>query len=356
MRPKIVGFWGGLGSLVVAASAAGQAPAAPGLPAPLPAMAAAEKPHEWPKEISGKDLKGWLAELNDSKDGAAREAAVKIIPMFGPVARKDALRTLIAVLKRESDPGVKVNIILVLGGMGADDDAEAKAIVDAIKPVITNSGLGSPYRLQAARALANYGPNSVSAIVELKTIVEDLSWETRRAVAYALGRIGHAPDDGKTPPAAGERKGPNALALKILTDRLAAESSAAVRLEIVQSLIILGPPGFKNPAEYPLVIKPQIDAVQARLKLEKEKSVLVWLHVLLMLYDGTQLNDQMIHKVAAFISGSDSAARVAALRALGMLGEHSKVALPAIIAALSDEQGIATEAILTLAALKTARP
>lgn len=322
-------------------------------PTPSAMLPSSQKPVEWPKEIAGKDLKAWLAELKDSQDGAIREAAVKIIPLFGPSARKDAIKPMIYALRNERDPGVKVNLLLVFGSIGADNDAEARDIVEAMKLVIANSGLGSPYRLHAARGLANYGQNAAIAIPELRAIIADISWETRRAVIYALGHIGRAVDDGKPVPNGG-RKGPNPLATKLLLDRLADETSAPVRLEIVQSMILLGPPGYKSAAEYPVAIKPFLDAVNKQLKLEKTPSIQVWLLVLSMLYDGTLLTDTTIQKVAEYIRGTDYDARAAALRALGMIGERSKVAIPSVIPVLKEESETTVEAIQMLAALRTA--
>lgn len=345
-----------LGLATGATALQGQVPA-PTPPTP-PAVPMVETPPDWPKEISGKDLKGWLTELKESTDGSVREYAIKVIPQFGPPARRDSIKPLLAALRQENDPGVKVHLLMVIGTIGAETPEEAREITEALRLVIANAGLGSPYRLHATRAMINYGAFGASAIPELKSIAVDPSWEIRRAVASALGHVGRVdekPIDPKKPPVPSlvERKGPNATALATLNDRLSKEKTTAVRLEIVQSMILLGPPGYRTSADYPLAIKPYLTSVNDQLKVEKDKAIVVWLHVLIMLYDGTQLNDATIGKIADNIVGTDINAKVAAIRALGMLGDRAKPALPKLIETLkADDPALIAEAIQCLASMQ----
>ena len=333
----------------------GQVPAPPTPPA-VPMVA--EKPPEWPKDISGKDLKGWLTELKESTDGSVREYAIKVIPQFGPPARRESIKPLLAALRQENDPGVKVHLLMVIGTIGAETPEEAREITEGLRLVIANAGLGSPYRLHATRAMINYGAFGASAIPELKSIAADPSWEIRRAVATALGHVGRVEekpsDPSKLPaPNAVERRGPNATALATLNDRLSKEKTVAVRFEIVQSMILLGPPGYRTSADYPLAIKPYLTSVSEQLKVEKDKAIVIWLYVLVMLYDGTQLNDGTIAKIADNIVGTDYNAKVAAIRALGMLGDRSKPALPKLIEIMKvDDNALIAEAIQCLASMQ----
>lgn len=343
-----------LGSAIGATPLLGQTPPTPAPPVAAPMV---EKPPEWPKEIGGKDLKGWLTELKESTDGSVRELAIKVIPQFGPPARRESIKPLLSALRLENDPGVKVHLLMVIGSIGAETPEEAREITEGLRLVIANAGLGSPYRLHAARAMINYGAFGASAIPELKSIVADPSWEIRRAVATALGHVGRVdekPSDPKKLPQPNtvERKGPNATALSTLNDRLGKEKTVAVRLEIVQSMILLGPPGYKTSADYPLAIKPYLTSVNDQLKVEKDKAIVVWLQVLTMLYDGTQLNDATINKIADNVVGTDYNAKVAAIRALGMLGDRAKPALPKLIEVMkSDEPALVAEAIQCLASM-----
>lgn len=315
----------------------------PGLPAPEPKPAAPAAPVQYPTVIGGKDLEGWLKELRESPDGYVREMAVKVIPHFGPAARGPAMKPLIQQLGRETDPGVRVNILIVLGSIGFEKPEEARPMVDALNEIINKAAQSSPVRLHATRALASFGHLSAIAIPTLLRIVDDPAWETRQAVAVTLGRISRDP-----------KKGPNIHTLNALTRRLTEEKSSAVRVEIAQSLLLLGPPIVPS-AEYERAIKPYYDAVIKQIAQEKDGATTVWLLMTLMTYDGRAFNDTTITKIADFINQSDVTARVAALRALALLGDKAKPALPSMISALKwPEPNLVLEAIIALGAMRGA--
>jgi HEAT repeat protein len=309
----------------------------PAVPPPAPM-----KP-TFPKEIGGKDLAGWLKELKDNPDPAIREAAARIIPAFGPDARRPALKPLVAAVNREQDPSVWVAVIEIIGNLGPDSAEEEKEIAGALGVAMTRTLAGSVARLRIAQALGNYGPESAAAIPSLTAVVKDTSYQTRQTVAVTLGRVAMPADP---------KKGPNASALKALSGTLLTDSAAPVRLAAVQSLILLGPPAFDDPSKYPIVIKPYLDAVTAQHKVEKDKGVWIWLHVLLMRYDGGQFTDVNVKKIADFIVSTDTGVRLNALNALAMLGEKSKPHVPEIARALTfDDPGTHLTALGTLAAL-----
>jgi HEAT repeat protein len=338
-------------TLLAAAVAAGQpAPGTPPPAVPTPSPPGGNKPPEWPKEVGGKDLKGWLAELKDSPDGAMREAATKAIPMFGPSARKEAMQPLITAVRRETDPGVKVNLLIVLGNIGPENAEEGKKVVDILKITLSTAPQGSPYKLHAARGLGNCALYAAEAIPELVSAgMDDTAWETRRTVAQVLGIVGR-PNENK--------KSPNAQALTAVSKKIGSEKSAPVRLELVQAMVVMGPPVVPNPADYPRVIAPYFKAINEGIKDEKDKAIQVWLHMLLMLYDGSQLTDATIKKIADLVPGPDLGGRLAALRALAMLDERAKPFVPVIIAALkTDDPVTQLEAMNALAAMREhARP
>lgn len=322
-------------------------PADPKMPADPKAAPAAEKPPEPPKltdKLGGRDAKDWLKELKESPDGQLRELAVKTLPLYGKDIRKDALKPLVAAI-RDTDSGVRINAIIALGLIGAENDAEAKEIADALSIAISTSGPGAPSRLYAARSLGGYGPRAASAVRTLAGIAADPSWETRATVAQALAQVGQ-PDRDK-------EKGPSQEALDALTKRLREEKSAVVRQEVIDGLILLGPPKFKDAAEYVKVIRPHLDAVLDRQKVEKDKTALVWLQFLHMAYDGSQVNEKNVEKLGKVVSDPDPAPRVAALRALAMLGPDAKPALSMMEEALKDpEPEMVAQAVTALAALE----
>lgn len=321
-------------------------PPAPGAPT-VPASVEAKQ--EWPKEIGGKDLKGWLAELRDSPDAAVREAATKAIPMFGPGARDEALVPLLTAMRKETDPGVKVNLLIVIGNIGPRNAEEGKKVVDPLKIILSTSPQGSPYKLHAARGIGNCAEYATEAIPELISAMDDTSWETRRTVAQVLGIVGR-PNE--------KRKSPHTGALNAVSKKIRTEKSAAVRLELVQAMVSMGPPAVPNPNDYGKIVEPYLKMINDQLKDEKDKSVQVWLTVLLMLYDGMQYTDSTINKIAIHVNGADPNARIAALRALGLFDEKAKTFLPVIVDALKNpDQFTVIEALNTLSALEMhARP
>jgi HEAT repeat protein len=332
--------------------------------APQPAARPVEYPRVWPPGPSGRTLDEWLRDFND-RDPAVRESAIKVIPVFGPDAVRPATRPLIA-RANDDDPGVKVNAIITLGAIGARTRDEAKPIVDALKLAISNAGIGSVVRLHATKALMNYGILANEAIGTLIGIARDSSWETRRAVAMGLGRIGQVPTPGAPKPkgtdlkpkeAEMDRWSPSDNAVKTLKTMMGEDGSAQVRIEAVQSLVLLGPPDVP-PEQYVAAVTPLYDAVTTRLKNEKDKGVVVWLYMLQMRLNGSDLTDETIKKVAGLINDPSVAVRVHALTALGLLGDKAKPALPAITNALGSSDGIVVAAAITsLAALgDTARP
>lgn len=307
---------------------------------PLSAIVPADsKKTTYPTQVAGKTLPEWLKELGESKDGAVRELAVKALPAFGPVAREPALRPLLKACREDSDPGVRVNAILTLGAIGANNKDEAKLIIDALMIAINNASVGGVIRLHAARAIANYGSfpeQADNAIPTLVNIARDPSWETRKSIAYALGRIGGPtrpkPEakplpPGVLPPPVDPKTGPNPAALKALLAMLG-DASATVRLEVVESMVALGPPAVSL-EHYSATVTPYMSAILDRTKNEKDKSVLVWLHMLSMRLDGNLFNDATIGKIVDLGRGIDPDATCQALSSLSLLGEKAvPLALP----------------------------
>jgi HEAT repeat protein len=293
----------------------------------------------YPSAVGGKSLSEWLKELGESKDGAVRELAVKALTAFGPDAREPALKPLLRACREDADPGVRVNAILTLGAIGANTKEEAKQIVDALVLAINNASLGGVIRLHAARSLANYGhfpEQSNDAIPTLANIARDPSWETRKTVAYALGRVGGPTKDkpdpkplppGVRPPPVDPKTGPNPAAMKALLGMLG-DSSATVRLEVVEALVVLGPPAV-NPEQYSAAVTPYMLAIGERTKAEKDKAVQVWLLMLAMRLDGTQFTDANIGKLVEMGRSAEADVTCQALAALSLLDERARpLAMP----------------------------
>jgi HEAT repeat protein len=329
--------------LLLIATGPGFAQAPPAMPQPTPPTPATP---QYPSIVGGKDLSAWLKDLKDSPDNYIRELAAKTIISFGPAARGPALKPLCSRLAVEQDPGVRMNIIIMLGLLGADKPEDAKTICEALNGILLKSGVGSPVRLYATRALAPYGAAAAFTIPTLVNLYEDPAWETRQAIAYTLARIGRGTDP---------KKGPSISALNLMSKKLVTEETAVVRLEIAQSLLLLGVPPYKAEVQgdYERTIKPYIDAVEKQMAKETDPATKVWLMMTHMTYDARAFNDTTIGKIADQINQPDLGGRLAALRALALLGPQAKAAIPSMLNALKwTEPELLTEAIVAVASLK----
>jgi hypothetical protein len=143
--------------------------------------------------------------------------------------------------------------------------------------------------------------------------------------------------------------------MNFLAKRLAKEESAMVRLEIAQSLLLIGIPAY-NPnitGDYEKAIRPYLDAVEKRIAIETDPATHVWLMMTHMTYDARAFTDVTISKIADYINKPEVAGKLAALRALALLGERAKPALPTMIGTLKwTETDLLLEGIVALAALK----
>jgi len=331
---------------------AAQPPATQPVP---PAATAAEVspkppvPIKWPAEVSGRKLSEWIADLSSSRnlDPSLRDAAVKTIPMFGPDGRKLGLAGLCNVIKTDPDPGVRVNAILVVGGMGFETKEEMRQATSAIAEVLKLTINGSMIRLHATRTLASFGPEAatIDVIGGVLTMATDPAWETRQGVAAALGRLGATLYDDKTP-APGKPVEIKRHASKAAMDKLAftmiRDPSAVVRMEAVQSLLVLGPPHEENPTKYVALVKPYLDAVTLRLKDAKDKGetdngVRIWLMLINMMYDDRTF-DALVPKIGYYINAVEVAVRVHALNALAIIGPRAQGAASEIRSALAQKE------------------
>lgn len=361
------------------------APSSAPIPAPIPqpptpdptpaptqlpgatAEAKTPKPIEFPKQIDGRDINAWLREIAYNNliaaqpDPQSREIAIKVLPSFGPTARRPALKPLIAVVDYDSDPGVRQAAITVISNMGYEEDTKdkgtlmAKAAVGSIQSRLAKTAPGSAERLTCVRSLASFGSDAATSAKSLRDICRDPSYETRIAIANALGRIGMAPDDTAEA---------NKEAAMALLDFMIVDSCASVRMETIQALLILGPPKGKTPTDYLELIKPYLKGINGRIKPdvgkagEKDKNVLCWLLLLQIMYDGSHM-DANVKQLAQFVKSPDGTnaanLRMNAINALAVLGPKAIAALDVIVDALDYEDPyLVAAAISCLAPMGTA--
>ena len=290
----------------------------------------APKIRTWPRDVEGKNLSEWLKETQNT-DPAVREAAVLILPLFGPDARKPSVKD-VARLAMDADPGVRIAAFTTIGSMGYEG-VDQKAVFDQMRLAMNNSTSGSASRYYALQAIVTYGQDAATMISAIDQMKGDAWWKTRQSVATAMGRLG-APqfDDPPQKDPLGRpipKKPASEMAMKALRTMVENDKSAAVRLEAVYSLISIGPPYSTNPADYVKTIAPSLEFAVNQFKKEKDKSVQIWLLVLQMMYDDRSFTETM-PKVAGYLQTADFVVRSQALNALVVLGPRAIPVLPQV--------------------------
>lgn len=252
----------------------------------------------------GKSLPEWLRDFKNP-DPSVRENAIRMVTQFGSISR-EAVPALITALG-EKDSGLRGNAVLALGMIGLDDKNMKNGVAALVKLLSDTQGI---IRAQAATALGRQGPNAFAAIPELAKLAKDpFSWEIRKAACYALGQVAMDP-----------RNGPHPLAIGALVNAMT-DASAAVRLEAIMSLVVLGPP---TPAAIGLKQTAQLALLKA-LK-DREEAVVVWAHMGLMRMD--QVSKSEVAAIAKYLRSKDTSARSQAIRALATLGTEAVDCVP----------------------------
>jgi hypothetical protein len=287
---------------------------------------------QWPLSINGKDIHGWLKEATDSPDPAVREFALKTLPSFGPAAQKVCAKKLLGRMappssQGEDDPGVRITLFNVVATIGFENPNDEKEAIRILGLTANTAARGGLARLHAVQTLGLIGPKAEGAVSFLVgPPCEDSAYETRRSVASALGRIGF-----------NETTGPNTKALGALSGPLARDVSAAVRMEALQSLVLLGPPWAAKrqpngpiPPVDPVGAKVVADNMRTRLgygtakktSLETDKQLEIWCRVVLMRFDPKEITDEHLGAIAKHLDSTDIGAKLQALQGIALLGEN----------------------------------
>jgi len=307
-----------------------------------------QKAPEWPKEVLGKKLDYWVKEISKSTDPSSRESAIRILPQFGPDARKTAGPALLNALTKDTDISVRMTALVTIPLVGLDDsniDAGLNAMVALVKP--GPSGAHDRHtKLEAISALSACGPiaNRASAIPALieHACKDQYSWQVRKAGAAALASVGQpvaemttpgGKDSPKTPkegPAPKSPKeipksklqgaGPNLQAVTQLIRMLSplTEHSHLVRRQAISSLIALGPPHEEQ------TWKELRTALQAAMK-DPDQSVSIWARVAFIQSELNEIkgdNLNLKYLVGSLLSKEiDPAKRIEILQAIAALGD-----------------------------------
>ena len=322
---------------------------------------------KWPSEIGGKDMGAWLKDLTHP-DPAIREAALRTIGNFGPSVQKAAGKLLVARMKTETDPGVRMIVYQTVAAIGFDkeDKNDEKEAVRLLGLAIDNAAPGSYTRLQAVQAIAGFGPRAYDAVrLVAGTAATDPSYETRRTIANTLARIGFS-----------ETLGPNQKALNTLSGPLARDVSVSVRMETLQSLVILGPPwaaAMKAGAKGPPQINQEgadvvADNMRARLGIvkgklpagkgpkeppEPDKQLEIWCRVVLMRFDPKEITPANLGAIAKHINPKgELGPKLQGLQALALFGERADQQINDVVSVLDDDDTLVVGTALgTLASM-----
>ena len=326
---------------------------------------------EWPKEINGRTLLETIKDTRDL-DPAVRERSLRTIPNFGPeIVRREPTWAKAALdrmaTSQERDPGVRAAAYEAVGAVGMEKDADIREAVRILFLVAERSESGGGARLHAIQTLSAFGSKAEGAINYLVgPPMLDAAYETRRSVAFTLGRI-----------SLNEHAGPIHRAQDALI-KLAADHSAPVRMEAYQSLVILGPPLAPRDPKAPLLkdLKNEIPrsdekvtagyvaVIKKRLApapppkagetpsptglVERDKQVEIMARLVLMRFDAKELNDENLSAVARYANDKEIGPRLQALNCLGQMGPAAAAKINDVVQALT-----AADADVVVAAITT---
>jgi HEAT repeat protein len=303
-----------------------------------------------------------------------RERSLRTVPAFGPeIVKKEAAwpKAVLARMngEKELDPGVRAAAYESLGQVGLDKDVDIKEAVriHALASEAGGGNNGGGARLHAIQTLSAFGNKAEGAINYLiGPPMKDRAYETRRTVAFTLGRI-----------ALNEHNGPSHRSLSALLE-LAKDHSAPVRMEAYQSLVILGPPLLPRPPGAPLLkdvknpdevktdekqVAGYVAIIKGRLApapagkggepssptglVERDKQVEIMARFVMMRFDPKEVTDENISAVARYVNDRETGVRLQALNVLGLMGQPGSRKLDDVTRALASEDATVVVAALT---------
>lgn len=281
-----------------------------------------KKDKEYDSYINGKTLQEWTIALKHA-DPSIRQQAIQNVVAFGPSA-KLAVPTLVSHSLRELDASLRGDAAAALGMIAnmdrAIDAEEAPKVVQALTNLLGTVETQRSVRLQATLAIAQFGPRGRAAIPLLADNARDsYSWQLRKAVCFALGRVGND-----------TAKGPDTKALTTLIGSLK-DVASPVRFEAILGLSAMGL--SPRPAEVEMEKK----ALEALL-VDHDKNIAIWARVLLGYIDPKYLEPKSLAQLTTFLrKDADPKVRTSAARAIGTLGAKANTLIGELFNALGDK-------------------
>jgi HEAT repeat protein len=288
-----------------------------------------------------------------------------MLPLFGPPGQKVVVngqnvagKVLLRAMEKEPDPTVRLAAYQTAALIGFADEGDVREAVRILAGAAERGATGGQTRYQAVVALAVFGHKAEPAVGSLIQAITDSAYETRRAIAHTLGQV-----------AFHEHRGPSLKALNTLCTTLAKDPSAAVRMEAMHSVVLLGPPFQTRPEGSPLLkdvkdpkdapkandeaVKGLVAALRARITPTKsgkppetEKPVEIWCRLALMRLDPKEVGDENLNAIARFLPDKDPVAKLQALTAFTLMGEVAAKRMKDVLRVLEDKNPIVVEAAL----------
>jgi len=282
-------------------------------------MPKADQPKlNWPTQFDTLTLDDWIKRL-DSKDPSTRNAAVRVIPQFGPAAKK-AIDKLISLMS-DPDNSVKIGALLACTTYPYEDPKLVEKTVIKLNSLLKNND--EAVRFQAALACTRLGQaakSCIPAICSEYVLNCSTSYEVRAAGAIALGQIAYEDQNKKEPDLL------FAQAVSALAHRLS-DPAYAVRLASIEALMITGAPKDITGGAARLLMTTLVD----RTRNEKDEVVKMWVRVCSMRFDRNQITTENISGIGINLKTADDHLQLQAAKALGCMGPVAKSQVPALI-------------------------
>ncbi|MCX7667150.1 MAG: hypothetical protein N2112_16585 [Gemmataceae bacterium] len=305
-----------------------------------------EEYKKWPTELGGKKLEDWVKDCDTAfnKDPSLRDAALRMLPNFGPRAHRAASATLLKALTTDPDYNVRLTAMEIVPLIGLDD----KEIDQGLNYIF--SLLREPSIFTKSEAIAcltkigGFEPVR-KRITEINQIALNqtgvTSWQLRRNAVGAIGIIGGPlPKDkeGKT------FTDPMPEAVKTLCTVLRNDNSIIVRRQAAVSLTSMGVVGASEQLTWRQTL---LDVIRIETnKKDKDKKDIgdrpleLTCRICLILNSPDKKKDESVHltAIAAYLKHPEPAARVDALEALGTLGPVAEPYLGEIYNLYNDKE------------------
>jgi hypothetical protein len=294
-------------------------------------------------KVGGKNFDEWAKDLRNS-DPAIVENAIRTVVLYGDLAKGEALEIIVAKLNPRKynnlDTSIKVNVLIAIGIIGVDSTTSDDA-VDALIRALTDEQ--AIVRFHAALTLGAIGHDGAKATDKLLLKMKDPStWEVRKACARALASVA-------TP--FKETKFPESRVIEGLRHRAFWDPCFQVRLEALQSLIVLGPPGG-TPTEQGRFI----DSLKTIAKREyfnrdrkekEDKTVRLWADVAVMRMERAVVKEKekfqkghakRLDDIGNRLTDPILGVKCQAARAIGQMGPYAKSQVERLADILGEEK------------------